>query len=105
MSAMSTRSAKMTDIAMRGLRAERLPRRPPTVPGEGRKSGALEACCGRGNPCAPEEPLDLEEGDSAESASAEAAALAAAGDPSAGGPGEPGVPDGFGLLAGSGTLR
>jgi hypothetical protein len=93
---------------MRGLRAARLPRRPPTAAEGGRKSGELEACCGRGNPCAPDDPLDLEPDDSLDlegMVSAESAALAPAGDPAVEDSGEAWVPDGFTPLAGSETVR
>lgn len=107
MSAMSTRSAKITDIAMRGLRAARLPRRPPTALGEGRKSGELEACCGRGNPCAPEDSVDLEDDllDREEPVSADSAGLVSVGDPAVEASGEAWAPDGFAPLAGSEPLR
>lgn len=90
MSAMSRSSAKTADIAIRGLRAARLPRRPPS----GLKPSALDACCGTARSGTAEGPFATCGGDAAEPAAA--ASLAGAREPE-----ESGAAGGSGVLAGA----
>lgn len=92
MSAMSRSSAKTADIAIRGLRAARLPRRPPS----GLKPSALDACCGTARSGTAEGPFATCGGDAAEPAAA--ASLAGAREPE-----ESGAAGGSGVLAGAGS--
>lgn len=92
MSAMSRSSAKTADIAIRGLRAARLPRRPPS----GLKPSALDACCGTARSGTAEGPFATCGGDAAEPAAA--GSLAGAREPE-----ESGAAGGSGVLAGAGS--